>query len=83
MMVRMIRNGCLRLNHREARQNQQGEENPEQFKAGSPGRRGLAARTHTLLLYDAPTGFRFQESLGETQSPLLPSPFSPSIQVGK
>jgi hypothetical protein len=29
VMVWMIRNGCLRLNRGEARQNQQGEENPE------------------------------------------------------
>lgn len=83
VMVGMIRNGRLRLHHREARQNQQGEENPEHFKATSPGRRGLAARTHTLLLKDAPAGFRFQESLSETPVTVPTGPFSSSIHICK
>jgi hypothetical protein len=46
VVVGMIRNGGLGLHRDEARQNQQGEENSDQFEAFLPGGRGLTQSTH-------------------------------------
>jgi hypothetical protein len=47
VVVGVIRDSGLGLNGDEARQNEQGKENSEQFNAFLPRGHGLAASTHT------------------------------------